>query len=224
MSPAQRRTVDTDELLQDSYLLTVQLLHGARANENQRLRDDCIQQVERVRSALEEAKVAQRSIDLIAHAQCALLDEAALNRAEGECRLPWEREPLQAKFFKEHQAGEKLYENIREVLNEAAPDLLVLTVFHRVLLLGFKGRYGDLQDPAREQIVAALSAWVTPLDNALARTDAVALEHSRPAKRWMQSPYFHVASAGALLLVLWLGLDHFLASAIDALMLSQVGQ
>jgi len=224
MNPAQRRTVDTDELLQDSYLLTVQLLHGARANENQRLRDDCIQQVERVRSALEEAKVAQRSIDLITHAQCALLDETALNRTVGECRLPWESEPLQAKFFQEHQAGEKLYENIREVLSEASPDLLVLTVFHRVLLLGFKGRYGDLQDPAREQMVAALSAWVTPLDNALARTDAVALEHSRPAIRWLQSPWFHVASAGVLLLVLWLGLDHVLASAIDALMYSQVGQ
>lgn len=223
MNPAHRRSVDTDELLQDSYLLTVQLLHGARAKENQRLRDDCIKQVERVCSALEEAKVGQRSINLITHAQCALLDEAALTCATGECRRPWESEPLQAKFFHEHQAGEKLYENIREVLSEAAPDPLVLTVFHRVLLLGFRGRYVDLHDPAREQILAALSALVTPMDHAIVRTDAVALDHSPQSTRWLQAPWFHVASAGALLVALWWGLDHFLTAAIDGLMLSQDG-
>jgi type VI secretion system protein ImpK len=55
-----------------------------------------------------------------------------------------------------------LYERIRQVLHEPAPVPAVLTCFHRVLLLGFRGRYQDPVSADREKLVAMLSERVAP--------------------------------------------------------------
>jgi type VI secretion system protein ImpK len=74
----------------------------------------------------------------------------------------WLETPLQAHFFNTLQAGELLYERIRQVLHEPAPVPAVLTCFHRVLLLGFRGRYQDPLSADREKLVAMLSERVAP--------------------------------------------------------------
>src|SRR5471032_3384465 len=155
--------VDIDALLQDTYLLVVELRQGASVQHSLKLSRFCVEQVEQVRHRLKLAGLNQRSIDHISHAQCALLDEAMLTCAKGDEHASWASKPLQARFFNRHQAGKFLYEDMREVLREAAPDRQVLTVFQRVLMLGFRGRYSDLADPEREQLLDALNAQVAPL-------------------------------------------------------------
>ena len=150
--------VDIDALLQDSFLLVVQLRQGASAHNGKQLKALCVKQVEYVSHSLKEAGLNQRSIDHISHAQCALLDETMLNcvKDDAGAHAQWASEPLQAKFFNRHQAGEFLYEDMREVLREPAPDLQVLTAFQRVLMLGFQGRYRNANDPERLQLAALL--------------------------------------------------------------------
>lgn len=123
--PSDSMVPDLDSLLQDSYLLVVQLRHGASAHNGNALMDLCVEQVEYVRLHLERAGLSKRSIELISHAQCALLDETMLGRATDDAHSRWASESLQAKFFNRHQAGEFLYEEMREVLREPAPDLSV---------------------------------------------------------------------------------------------------
>lgn len=213
--------VNIDSLLQDSYLLVVELRQGGEVQNNLELPKLCAQQVEYVRQQLESAGLSKRNIDYISHAQCALLDETALTFAKGGAHEKWAREPLQAKFFNRHQAGEFLYEDMRELLREPAPDLSVLTVFHRVLMLGFQGRYHEANNPERAQVVTALNAHVAPLK----------LSHSLPTQpnqgsrmgsgRWIQQPSIHVLAVGGLLVGAWLGLDHLLVNLVASLLPGQ---
>ncbi|NIF25130.1 DotU family type IV/VI secretion system protein [Pantoea sp. Tr-811] len=207
-----------DALLQDTYLLVVELRHGTGAHSSPELWPRCVTEIERVRAALEAQGLDRRSIDLVSHAQCALLDEAVLACAEGRAHEGWARETLQARFFSSHQAGESLYEDMRTVLHEATAHPYVLTAFQRVLMLGFLGRYRDLDHPERQQLVTALSAQVPPLENHQPLVIRALTRPRLPAWGWLQSPLLQGMVAAVLLLGIWWGLDHTLAEAVASLL------
>ncbi|MGH8383213.1 type VI secretion system protein TssL, short form [Pseudomonas sp.] len=209
--------VDIDVLLQDSYLLVVELRQGASAQDSKALWARCAQQIEHVRACLDKAGLSERSIDHICHAQCALLDETVLSCAKEDDHSSWASKPLQAEFFNRHQAGESLYEDMREVLRAPAPDLHVLTVFQRVLMLGFQGRYRAINDPEREQLLTTLNAQVAPLSLDQMLTTSSTRGGRLPGRRWLQSPLAHVLLAGVLLVGVWWGLDYQLGRVIATL-------
>lgn len=210
-------TVDIDALLQDSYLLVVELRQGASTLAGTALWDLCVKQVEHVRQLLELAGLNPRSIDHISHAQCALLDETVL-RVETQARDAWTKEPLQAKFFNRHQAGEFLYEDMREVLRDPAPDPLVLTVFHRVLMLGFQGRYRDAGDPVREQLLSTFHAQVATLGISRSLATTVKIGQRLRMRLWPHSPLAHGLLVGLLFVGLWWGLDQLLANLLNSVL------
>ncbi len=213
-------SVDVDLLLQDSYLLVVELREGASALTGRDLWKRCSNQVEQVRQQLADAGVSQRSIDHISYAQCALLDETVMGALKDDAHAEWAGEPLQARFFNRHQAGEFLYEDMREVLREPAPDQQVLTAFQRVLMLGFKGRY-RVDDPEREQLLAALNAQVAPLATRSALISRAGRTGGLFLQRWLAAPLLQVLLAGLLLVGAWWGLNHLLGEAIAKLLPGQ---
>ncbi|WP_110973012.1 type VI secretion system protein TssL, short form [Pseudomonas huaxiensis] len=213
--------VNVDALLQDSYLLVVELRQGGFTQNGQALGQLCETQIEHVREGLKAAGLDQRSIDYISHAQCALLDETVLSCAQGDIHAGWASEPLQAKFFSRHQAGEFLYEDMRAVLREPAPDLSVLTVFQRVLMLGFKGRYRDVDDPEREHLLAALNALVPPLGIGHSLATQVVGGRRWSALAGLRSSLLHVVAAVLLVVGVWWGLDHMLDDAVATLLPGQ---
>ncbi len=75
-----RKDIDIDALMADTWLTVAQLRHGGRAPDGNELYKNCRAQVESVREALERAGYDSESITHISYAQCALLDEAVLNR------------------------------------------------------------------------------------------------------------------------------------------------
>lgn len=124
---------------------------------------------------------------------------------------------MQARFFDRHQAGVFLYEDMREVLREPAPDMHVLTAFHRVLMLGFQGRYRDVDSPEREQLLAALSAQVAPLELSRTIPTQVGTGSRFALPFWLQSAPTQVCAAGLLLGATWWGLDYFLGAFVTTL-------
>jgi len=161
-------SIDIDAVLQDTYLLVVELQQHASPEDGEELWAHCAEQVAYCRNQLADAGVSQRAINQISYAQCALLDEAVMRNAspQSPSRAVWTAKPLQAHFFSRHQAGEQLYEDIREALAEPAPDVRVLTCYHRVLMLGFLGRYREENAPEREHLLTTLSEYVEPLSSA----------------------------------------------------------
>nr|WP_257604511.1 type VI secretion system protein TssL, short form [Pseudomonas fluorescens] len=210
-------SLDIDALMQNSYLLVVELRQGASARQGSELWAFCASQVETVRHALEEADLAQRNIDHISHAQCALLDETVLGCVDADAHAAWASEPLQARFFNRHQAGETLYEDMREVLREPSPDPYVLTVFQRVLMLGFQGRCRNASDPERKQLLAALDERVAPMDIRHPLVTQVGRRRPDPCAR-LQSPLVQVLAATLLVCGIWWALDHTLSEMVAALM------
>lgn len=210
--------LDIDALLQDTYLLVVELRHGTGAHSSPELWPRCVADVEHVRTSLQEEGLDRRSIELISHAQCALLDETVLACAEGQAHEDWAMETLQARFFSSHQAGESLYEDMRTVLREASAHPYVFTVFQRVLMLGFLGRYRDVNHPERQQLLAAINAQVPPLDTSQSLVTQAGGTSHVPVWGWLQSPLVHVLAASGLLIGLWWGLDHTLGQAVASLL------
>jgi type VI secretion system protein ImpK len=213
-------TQDLDALLHGTYLLVVELRHGASVQDSPDLWRRCEKQVEEVQQSLSDAGLSTRSIELISHAQCALLDETVLSVATGEAHAKWASESLQAKFFSRHQAGEFLYEDMRESLRQPSPDVLVLTAFQRVLMLGFQGRYRDVNDPERGQLLDELSARVAPFELEKTLITKSIGQRMHPL-RAMHSPLLHILAAGLLLAASWWGLDHWLSGVITTLVPGQ---
>lgn len=209
---------DIDALLQDTYLRVVELRYGTGVHSSPELWPRCVADVEHVRASLQEDGLDSRSIELISHAQCALLDETVLACAEGKAHEDWAMETLQARFFSSHQAGESLYEDMRTVLREASAHPDVFTVFQRVLMLGFLGRYRDVNHPERQQLLAAIDAHVTPLDTSQSLVTHVGGTSHLPMWGWLTSPLVHVLAASGLLVGLWWGLDHTLGEAVASLL------
>lgn len=213
--------VDIDALLQDTYLLVVELQQKAAPKDGEELWKHCVAQVEQCRNNLINAGVSQRAVNQICYAQCALLDETVLRNTSEQDHAVWAAKPLQAHFFSRHQAGEQLYEDMRESLAEPAPDLRVLTCYHRVLMLGFLGRYRTETAPEREQLLAALNEHVEPFAAAGA-TPVLVIARGGSWRRWLNRPWLHLATAAVLLLGLWLVLHRVLGDTVTSLLSGQV--
>ena len=141
--------INIDALLRDTFLTVVELRQGTTVRHGMELYRHCQRQVELVRERLKDAGFSRESVEHITYAQCALLDETVLSRGGmDDGQAIWMKDPLQSHFFNTLQAGELLYERMKQVLQEPAPAQAVLTCFHRVLLLGFRGRYQDPAAPA----------------------------------------------------------------------------
>jgi type VI secretion system protein ImpK len=217
-------TIDTDLILQNTYLLVIELRMGSRASGSKTLREDCIAQVEDVRSALQKAGMSARSVDLISHAQCALLDEAVLATTRDGVRHAWTHETLQTRFLGHHRAGEMLFEEMRQALREPAPNLHVLTVYDRVMMLGFLGAYRALEDADRLSLMRQLRERIPPLPQAQALPSSLTgmKEPSQRYRRWLRSPAVHLVACSLFLALVWWLLDRSLANAIASLTLGGV--
>ncbi|EOY2427635.1 type VI secretion system protein TssL, short form [Escherichia coli] len=155
--------INIDALLRDTFLTVVELRQGTTVRHGMELYRHCQRQVELVRERLKDAGFSRESVEHITYAQCALLDETVLSRSGmDDGQAIWMKDPLQSHFFNTLQAGELLYERMKQVLQEPAPAQAVLTCFHRVLLLGFRGRYQDPVAPERDQLISTLNGLVAP--------------------------------------------------------------
>lgn len=213
--PVGPGAVDIDALLQDSYLLVVSLRQNGTLEEGGELWERCTEQVERTRAAMREAGLSERARERISYAQCALLDETVLGQAKSDAHAQWAAQPLQAHFFKRHEAGVQLYEDIREALAEPAPERSVLTCYQRVLLLGFEGRYRGADAGAREALLDALSEQVAPF--AGVGLPLLLPGRRRRSGRW-RSAWLLALVAGLALAALWWGLDLLLSNAVGSLL------
>ncbi|EAN4681802.1 DotU family type IV/VI secretion system protein [Salmonella enterica] len=210
--------IDIDTLLRDTFLTVVELRQGTSARDGRELYRHCQRQVEWVRERLTEAGFSQQDTEHITYAQCALLDETVLSR-EGmdDGQVVWLKNPLQSHFFNTLQAGELLYERMKQVLQEPAPTLAVLTCFHRVLLLGFRGRYQEPASDEREHLISTLNGRVKPF-SMLPEMAVLNVPLSGRQYHLWQSPFFWLLTMLIVLTGVWWGLHSWLNVLVDELL------
>jgi type VI secretion system protein ImpK len=182
------------------------------------LRKESDAQVTGLREQLQRHGHPRDVIDDALYAQCALLDEAALNGLEGDARDAWEQEPLQVRVFGRNDAGEELLRRIGQRLREPRPVLPLLRIFAAVLAHGFKGRFAVNEAEARTKLIRAI-------DDRLERAIGGALpERSGPVvvnpSRWRRgfvSLLAWVCIAATAAGLVWLAIDRWLLSSIAAM-------
>ena len=216
-APSCAVTINIDLIFQDSYLLAVELRHGRPKTDCTTLRRTCIALVENAREALQQGGMSPRSVNLIIHAQCALLDESVLANVRDGVRQIWITESLQARFCGHHRAGELLHEQMREVLREPSPDIHVVTVHQRVMMLGFLGAYRALDAEDRLVLKHQLDALAGPQLFPAQPTWIDARGPVRTFPWWLRSPLLHLAIGGLALVVVWWFLNRSLANMVDEL-------
>lgn len=221
-----RQEIDIDQLMAETWLTVTLLRHGAITPDGTALYQNCLNQVENARKALEKAGYDAASIEHITYAQCALLDETVMGRkpkgAEqgkeanvDEGQRAWREAPLQARFFGSLYAGEALWDRIAEVLHQPAPINAVLTCYHRVIALGFQGVYSvkAVSQKQPEEVFRELSDRLSPPDTGLS------LVIRRTDKRrysLIRSIWFWIALGAVLTGGLWWGGHLWLQALLSA--------
>ena len=150
-----------EQIFYPGWLMASQLRGGQVVRDGEVLYRRACRLVQEARTLLSDSGYSEISRDHMVYALCALLDESVLNRGTtDDGYLTWRRDPLQAHFFGTLNAGAELWERIRNLLKESAPDTAVLTCMYRTLQLGFVGQYRAQDDERREDVVRALGERV----------------------------------------------------------------
>lgn len=147
-----------DIIFAQTWLMVCQLHQGsAIAHGDDFYRRVCLL-IDETRQKLLEHGYPETAIEHMQYAQCALIDESVMNRQhQDDGYNTWVQSPLQARYFNTLEAGDKLWDRLRNILNETTPNPDVLLCFHRVLTLGFVGKFRQKNAPERERIVAQLN-------------------------------------------------------------------
>lgn len=216
----EAKTIDIDALLQNTWLQVISLRHGPQFTEGEGLAlwQRCVSDAERVQLALRDAGVSRESRHDILLAQCALLDEAVKGRGvQDDACVQWYHMPLQGHFLQTMDAGETLCDRMQQMLAQPEADEMVLTCFHRVMMLGFLGGYTSIDAPARQQLVSALTKRVPPFTRA-ADAPLLSLESGGLRAGWLSSWPARLGLTALLLAALWWGLNHWLDHLITTLL------
>lgn len=194
---------------------TVVDLSGTHPPSLQTLREQCENQVVRLREELLRRGQPHDVIDDAVYAQCALLDETALRQLAGTDRDAWEREPLQLSVFGRNDAGEELLRRIGLRLREPKPVLPLLGIFAAVLALGFKGRFAVNDAEARTKLIRAIDERLSRAVGGAApdRSGPVVVNPSRRRRRPL-SPLAWVLVACIATGLVWLAIDRWLLASI----------
>ncbi|WP_159565023.1 type VI secretion system protein TssL, short form [Budvicia diplopodorum] len=218
---SDKQTCDIDALLQDIWLTVIGLRHGPlfQEGEGQAFWQRCVNNLEQVQRTLRAADYSEQSCQHILYAQCALLDEAAKSRGvQDDVCMQWYDRPLQGQFFGTMNAGDQLYERMRQVLREAAPDTAVLTCFHRVLMLGFMGDFTSSTGPERECLVRELAERVPAFDFSPHRPVLASASGRHRAGEWLRHWPVRLGLSVLVLAALWCGLDRWLDNLLITLL------
>ncbi|HEM8137546.1 TPA: type VI secretion system protein TssL, short form [Providencia rettgeri] len=148
-----------NNILTDIELMVCQLQQGCLIHDGKAFYHAVCHQIEQTVHALSEAGIEQTSIEHIQYALCAMLDENVMNRRIQDSGISaWLQSPLQTRYFNTLDAGHTFWERLQSILSSPSPNTLVLVCFHRVLTLGFVGKYRQVDAPEREQLIAQLNA------------------------------------------------------------------
>lgn len=208
----QFNIAQAEQIFYPGWLMVSQLRSGQEVLDGMALYRRAHQLVMQAREQLAEAGFPPVSSDTMLYALCALLDESVLNRGKADDGWHiWQQDPLQALFFGTLNAGEELWERIREQLKSPEPDAAVLMCLHRTLQLGFTGQYRTQDDEQREDVMRALGERVPPF--ALSQDAPVVVR--APGRRVGLQMYWLSWGAGVAALVgLWCVLSSVLASQV----------
>ncbi|SAL61104.1 type VI secretion system protein ImpK [Caballeronia cordobensis] len=207
------------DLLRDTALFVATLSTGGAAGDFEALRARCTSMVADFSAALDRRGYPEDVRDDALKAQCALLDETALQHLSGQDRSNWSAYPLQVQQFNQHDAGERVFERLELRMRERSPQTDLLECYAAILGLGFLGRYALHGANERQTLMAELNALIERLRPQRERSLVI----DQPGRRFgdafrRMSPWAIAAFGCIVALVAWLVWHAVLDAQLAALL------
>ncbi|ENV9331887.1 type VI secretion system protein TssL, short form [Klebsiella aerogenes] len=191
-----------DEIFQDTWLLALAIRNVPAVVVDQTLYKTCENMIEQVQKALFAAGASEGLASEIKFAHCVFLDEAVMTQPDIDVSLWWKNTPLQGRYLGNLNGGEFFYEHIKNLLHEAVPSEAVVACYHRMLLLGYQGKFireGGEENEERQSMFKQLSALLPATKEKM--NSPVFIRNFRPDIHfWRRFPWL-MRGLGLLLIV-----------------------
>ena len=115
--------------LRDTALTVSALSAGFSPEHASTWYEYCKTLVENLRKNLASSGRSAEEIEEISYAQCALLDEVALQNLQGSDREVWEMNPMQVHFFQSYNAGDVLCDKIEKLCKTGSTNSLIAEAY-----------------------------------------------------------------------------------------------
>ncbi|MDA8503273.1 type VI secretion system protein TssL, short form [Citrobacter sp. Awk 2] len=130
-----------DTIFQDTWLLVLAIRNIPGVVVDKALYQHCLKMIEDVQKRLRNAGASDYTCDEFKFAHCVFLDEAIMNQKDVDTSYWWHASPLQSRLLMDLRGGERFYVHLNKLLREVEPSEAILTCYHRMLTLGYQGKY-----------------------------------------------------------------------------------
>ncbi|ENU2141003.1 TPA: type VI secretion system protein TssL, short form [Klebsiella quasipneumoniae] len=190
----QARTITPsfiDTLFQDTWLLVLAIRNIPGVVVDKALYQHCLDMIEDVQDKLRNAGASDYLCDEFKFAHCVFLDEAIMTQKDVDTSYWWHASPLQSRLLMDLRGGEKFYVHLNKLLREVAPSEAILTCYHRMLTLGYQGKYqldGGEANEERQSLLKQLNALLPAAKGKI--NTPIFIRNRRPDIRfWRCSPW-----------------------------------
>lgn len=180
-----------DHIFQDTWLLVLAIRNVPGIAVDKALYQRCLNMVEQVQEKLRSAGTSDHLADEFKFAHCIFLDEAVMSQPNTDVSIWWQETPLQGRFLGNIHGGDVFYDHIKKLLREPAPSEAILTCYHRMLTLGYQGRYlrdGGEANDERQSLLKQLRELLPVSKDKI--NHPIFVRNRRPDIRfWRRSPW-----------------------------------
>ncbi|KGT94779.1 hypothetical protein NG99_07025 [Erwinia typographi] len=198
-----------DVIFQDTWLLALAIRNTPGVVVDKQLYQYCLKQIEAVQEKLQQAGATEAVCEEIKFAHCVFLDEAVMTQKDVDVSFWWHESPLQSRLLMHLRGGEYFYEHIKKLLREPAPSVAITACYHRMLLLGYKGKCRTEDNGERLSLMRQLETLLPDVPGNERHQDIVVSTGPREGQWWHSPPVVLMAlvlfTAG-----MWAGLRMFL--------------
>lgn len=191
-----------DNIFQDTWLLVLAIRNIPGVVVDKTLYQHCLKMIEDVQDKLRKVDASEYLCDELKFAHCVFLDEAIMTQKDVDTSYWWHASPLQSRLLMDLRGGEKFYVHLNKLLREVTPSEAILTCYHRMLTLGYQGKYqldGGEANEERQSLLKQLNELLPATKGKI--NNPIFLRNHRPDIRfWRRSPWV-MRSLGLLLIV-----------------------
>ncbi len=198
-----------DSILQDTWLLALAIRNGQPIAVDDALYQRCLDMIQQGQDELLAAGAPEYLVTEITFAHCVFLDEAVLTQADTDLSVWYRRAPLQSELLGILNGGDRFYEHIKKLLYQPAPSEALVACYHRMLLLGYKGKYKTEDADERLTLLRQLETLLPEIQDTLNPGDIVVRTTGAESGLW-RSPGIILTGLVLITTGLWAGLRLFL--------------
>lgn len=198
-----------DALLLDTWLLALTIKHGQSVTVDKLLHRQCMERIQQVQDKLVAANAPTTIVDDTLFAHCVFLDEIIMTQQDIDVSVWLELTPLQGHFLGHTNGGDLFYQHIEALLQAPSPSQALISCYHRMLLLGYKGKYHTEDHRERISFMRQLEKLLPQATGTHDSNSLIISRGKRETPLW-RSPWLLMTTLVLLTAGTWAGARWFL--------------